>query len=169
MGYRLPEKRPELEIKIDEPDVVTSAEIPLGCICTYDGPVSALAVQDPEENEIEEEDPPCLLISKRDLLAALNRMLCIDDPSYHRQFEEPGVYLTPESDLLEQADLSAMAQQFRDPHISQFVHHQNFEQDQKFTQTTDGLVGMNQVRLSPIPDHMIKALTQALKDKVTSV
>ena len=62
LGYRPPKIPTEIDIRIDEEQVTTMAEIPLGCICTYVGPVTALAAEEPDEDEFDEE--PYLLINR---------------------------------------------------------------------------------------------------------
>ena len=70
----------------------------MGCICTYEGKVSPVATEEEQEDEFEQNK---LYVNWWDFLASLNRMLSMNDESYEMYFEEPGVYLSADNDILE--------------------------------------------------------------------
>lgn len=152
MGYRKPLKPRELSIHIEEDKGIDFSRLNLGCICTYKGKVSPVAIEE-EDSEFEDNQ---LFVNRRDFLASLNRMLSMNDEAYESFFEEPGVYLSVENDLLEQLDVREISEKFQDLHLRLFVQNQTFDQkanDRSFAQSSSG-----NLRVSAIPEHTIKAL-----------
>ena len=73
MAYWKPLKPKELQVLIDEDKGIDFSNLNLGCICSYQGKVSPVAVEDEDLEEEFEDD--WLLVNKWDFLASLNRML----------------------------------------------------------------------------------------------
>lgn len=99
MGYWKPDKVKELNVLIEEDKGIDFSSLNLGCICTYSGKVSPIAIGEDNDDDFDENK---LVVNWWDFLASLNRMLSMNDDAYESFFEEPGVYLNPENDILEQ-------------------------------------------------------------------
>jgi len=119
MGYRKPIKTWDLSIHIEEDKGIDFSHLSLGCICNYKGKVSPVAIEDDLSDSEFEVDQ--LFVNRRDFLASLNRMLSMNDEAYESFFEEPGVYLSVESDLLEQLEVREISEKFQDQHLRLFV------------------------------------------------
>ena len=125
MGYRKPLKTKELSIQIEEDKGIDFSWLNLGCICSYKGRVSPIAIEEEQDEDEFEENQ--LFVNWRDFLASLNWMLSMNDEAYENFFEEPGVYLSVENDLLEQLDVREISEKFQDQHIRLFVQNQIFD------------------------------------------
>ena len=125
MGYRKPLKTKELSIQIEEDKGIDFSWLNLGCICSYKGRVSPIAIEEEQDEDEFEENQ--LFVNWRDFLASLNWMLSMNDEAYENFFEEPGVYLSVENDPLEQLDVREISEKFQDQHIRLFVQNQIFD------------------------------------------
>jgi HEAT repeat protein len=154
LSYRLPKYPRYLEVRLDKNDSYAITKNLPGNFCTYYGRVSPLVL------DIEDDSDEFLLVSTRDLLASLQRMI-----QMNWDHSKPQLVHAGKPNLLDEIDLRSSRTETFQKHIEFFELTLDNPQENEF----DNLNDIEEVGRKLISEDVIRALCICLKDYSTAV
>jgi hypothetical protein len=154
LSYRLPRYPKYLDIRLDKNDSYAITKNLPGNFCTYYGRVSPLVLDiDASDND------DFLLVSTRDLLASLQRMI-----QMNWDHSKPQLVHSGKPNLLDEVDIRSARTEGFQKHI-EFFEQPIAHEENEFT----GLEDIEEVGRKLVNEDVIKALCYCLKDYSTAV
>jgi hypothetical protein len=154
--YRLPKYPKYLEMRLDKNDSYAITKNLPGNFCTYYGKVSPLVLDTDSDNN------DFILVSTRDLLASLQRMI-----QMNWDHSKPQLVHAGKPNLLDDIDLRSTRSEAFTKYVEFFElkADANSENDNEF----DNLTELEEVGRKLISDEVVRALCHCLKDYSTAV